>query len=263
VGEVINLSFFPLSLRPASDFSGSEWHLAAGGGNLEPGSVPRDGTATYTAPATAGAVRLELRVASGATAGRVVSAHAITIVAPSAVRMTVVPGSAPNFGGWNQPVIPAGTWGVGFIAREFIDPKDVSFQGVFFSEGAVAGVVTPPGSFLARRSGLMHPANPHSPGLGGNAATGTPLQGRDGIWFYGDGRGGQLSPVNILGVPMCGPSDFLWAIPWLFSVPGGPPTPFAGGFTANQHLTSNVLCHATVEKAGAGPVCRRIDGKTC
>ena len=40
-------------------------------------------------------------------------------------------------------------------------------------------------------------------------------------------------------------------------------TRFAGGFTANHHATSTLLCDATIEKAGAGPFCRRIDGTTC
>jgi len=257
VGETIDLTFFSAPTRPAADFGGLQWVVVSGGGVIVT-PIPADGTGTYTAPATAGAVKLELRVATGATAGTVISTHTITIVIPSAVRMTVVPGSAPNFGGWGQAPIAAGTWGVGFRANEFINPKDVSFRGVFFSEGSVAGVVTPAGSFLSGRSGLMHAANPHGPGLGGNATTGTPVNAQDGIWFWGG-----VTPGSIAGVPVCGASDFLWAIPWLFSVAGGPPTPFAAGFTANQHLTSTILCDATVEKAGAGPVCRRINGTTC
>ena len=258
VGEVIDLSFFSFPPRPAADFGGLEWHRASGGGTLT--GVTNVGTATYTAPAVASAVRavrLELRVATGATAGRVISSHAITIVIPSALRLVAVAGSFPNFGGWGNPTIPAGTWGAGFRANEFIDPKNVSFQGVVFGEGTVAGVVTPAGSFLSGRSGLVHPANTHGPGLGGNATTGTPVS-QDGIWHVGG-----VSPGSIFGVPICGASDFLWAIPWVFSVAGGPRTPFAGGFTANQHLTSTLLCHATVEKAGAGPFCRRINGTTC
>ena len=68
---------------------------------------------------------------------------------------------------------------------------------------------------------------------------------------------------SLFGKPTCGTSDFLWAIPWEFSVAGGPRTRFAGGFTANHHATSSFFCNATIEKAGAGPFCRRIDGTTC
>lgn len=257
VGETIDLSFFSLPPRPAADFGGLEWHLVSGGGTLAPGLIPADGTATYTAPATAGAVQLELRVASGATAGRVISSHTISIVIPSAVRITAVPGTAPTFtpGG----TIAAGTWGAGFLGDVFVDPKDVSFRGVVFGEGTVAGVVTPSGSFLSVLSGRVHPVNTFGPGHAGNATTGTPVSPpRDQI------SGSGVPPLgSLLGMPICGASDFLWAIPWEFSVAGGARTPFAGGFTANHHMTSTFFCNATIEKAGAGPFCRRIDGTTC
>jgi hypothetical protein len=169
--------------------------------------------------------------------------------------MVAVAGSAPNFGGWGAPPIPAGTWGAGFRANPFIDPKDVSFRGVVFNEGTVAGVVT--GTFLSSRAGLAHPVSVFGAGGGGNATTGTPVA-QDGIWFWGG-----VSPTSILGVQFCGVSSFVWAIPWEFSVAGGPRSPFAGGFTVNQRIVSNTLCHATIDKAGAGPFCRRINGTTC
>jgi len=255
VGEVIDLSFASFPPRPAADFGGLEWRLAAGGGALS--AVTDVGTATYTAPAAAGAGQLELRVASGATAGRVISSHAITIVIPSAVNMVAAPGSAPSFAGWGAVApIPAGTWGAGFRANVFVDPKDVSFQGVVFGEATVPAVVTPAGSFLSVFG--AHPANTFGPAHGGNATTGTAVSPpQDGAWFF-------RSPARtIVGVPICGVSDLLWAIPWEFSVAGGPRTRFAGGFTANQHTTSTVFCDATIEKAGAGPFCRSIDGSTC
>jgi hypothetical protein len=71
---------------------------------------------------------------------------------------------------------------------------------------------------------------------------------------------GGVTPRRILGVDICGDSDFLWAIPWEFSVGGGARTRFT---TANHHVTSTFFCNATIEKAGAGPFCRRINGTTC
>ncbi len=68
VGEIVDLDFFSLPPRPAADFGGLTWVVAAGTGALS--AVTNIGTATYTAPALADpAVRLELRVATGATAG--------------------------------------------------------------------------------------------------------------------------------------------------------------------------------------------------
>jgi outer membrane protein OmpA-like peptidoglycan-associated protein len=255
VDELIMLDFTSLPPTPAADFGGLQWHLASGGGTLS--SVTVNGSAVYTAPGTAQAVTLELRVVAGATAGRVVSTHAITIVEPNAVRMVAVPGSFPNFGGWGNPPIPTGTWGAGMQADVFIRPADVSFQGVEFGEGTTTGVVT--GSFLSGRSGIVHPASHFGPGGGGNATTGTPLApAQDGIWTWGG-----VTPGSFMGIPTCGVSTFLWAIPWLFTVTGGAATPFAGGFTANHRVVSSLFCTATIDKAGAGPFCRRINGTTC
>ncbi len=252
VGEVIDLGFFSFPPATAAGLGGLEWHLVSGGGALAP--VAPDGTGTFTAPAAPGAVVLELRVAAGATAGRVVSRHAVTIVAPSGVRMKEVPGTAPGhmLGGAK---IPVGTWGAGFQADVFIDPRDVSFQGVTFGEGTVAAVVTPAGSFLRARAGKIHPANTFGPAHGGNAVTGTQVSPpQDNISSSG-------GPVRtLLGVRICGTSEYLWAIPWEFSVAGGPRTPFAH---ANHHVTSTPFCDATIEKGGAGPFCRTIDGTAC
>jgi outer membrane protein OmpA-like peptidoglycan-associated protein len=254
VGEIIDLNFLSLPARPAADFGGLQWVHVSGAGTLT--NVNDVGTATFTAPATAGTERLELRVAAGATAGRVVSSHAITIVVPTGVRMTEVVGTAPGFA--NPGVVPAGTWGAGFQANVFVDPRDVSFQGVVFGEGTVTSVVTPAGSFQSPFAGLAHPVNTFGPAHGGNITTGTPVSPPvDNITT------GQLAPTgSLFGIPTCGVSDFLWAIPWEFSVAGGPRTPIAS-FTANHHATSTLFCNATIEKGGAGPFCRRLNGTTC
>ena len=252
VGETIDLNFASLPARPPADFGGLQWVQAAGGGTLI--AINADGTGTYVAPATADTVRLELRVATGATAGRVISSHTINIVLPNGVRMTEVPGSAPGFT-FAGPT-PAGTWGVGFQANVFINPRDVSFQGVVFGEGTVTAVVTPPGSFLSPFAGRVHTVNTFGPAHGGNAVTGTPVSPPvDNIFNTG------LAPTgSLFGVPTCGASDFLWAIPWEFSVAGGARTRFA---TANHHVTSTFFCNGTIEKGGAGPFCRRLNGTTC
>jgi outer membrane protein OmpA-like peptidoglycan-associated protein len=250
VGEIIDLNFASLPPRPAIDFGGLTGAMACGGGTLA--GATNVGTATYTAPVAAGIVRLELRVAGGATAGRVVSAHTITIAIPSAVRMVAVAGTAPGFS-LTGP-IRAGTWGAGFQANVFVDPKDVSFQGTVFGEGTVASVNT--GSF---QGSFVHPVNTFGPGHAGNVVTGTPVSPPvDNIVTERKGPAG-----SVLGVPTCGASDFLWAIPWEFSVSGGPRTPFAAGFTANHHATSSLFCDARIEKGGAGPFCRRINGTGC
>jgi hypothetical protein len=244
VGETINLSFLSLPPRPAADFGGLDWVVASGGGTITAPVTPHDGTGAYVGPATAGAVTLELRVAGGATAGRVVSTHAITIDAPSKVRMTDVPGTAPNFSPTGP--IPAGRWGAGFRANIFIDPKDVSFRGVVFTEGTTTAIVT--GSFLAVFGKLHTPGSP-VPGGGGNLARGTQLLGTDQIFS------GSRSPTVTFLTNICGGSTFLWRIPWSFSVSGSPSALFD---TADQSHRSTLGCDAFVSKAGAGPFKRSI-----
>ena len=251
VGEVIDLDFFSVPIRAAAEFGGLRWAIASGTGALT--AVTDVGTATYTAPAAADAVTLELRIASGATAGAVAGRRAIRIVEPSGVRMVRIGTGVPSFSPGGP--IAAGTWGAGFTANVFADPRDVSFRGVEFGEGTVASVIT--GTFLTVFA-ATHGVNSFGLAGGGNSVTGTTISPPpDGI--FSGGRG----PVSIVaGVPICGVSDFLWAIPWDFRVPGGARTRIRG-FTANHHATSNLTCQARIEKGGAGPFCRRINGTAC
>ena len=247
VDEDINLDFLSIPLRPATDFGGLEWNLASGGGILVTDQL---GVGSYTAPGRADSVTLELVVASGATAGTVISTHDIDIVEPDGVNMTAIPGSTPGFSPAFIGQTPAGTWGAGMLANVFVDPKDVSFQGVVFGEDTIPAVTT--GSFIAPAA---HPPNTFGAAHGGNATTGTAVSPPP------DRAAAARAPAgNVLGVPVCGASTFLWAIPWEFSVAGAPRVPFA---IANQRFTSTLLCDGTVEKAGAGPFCRSIDGSVC
>lgn len=254
VGEVIDLDFLSLPFRPAADFGGLEWVRVSGGGSLV--TAPGTGTGTYTAPGVAATVQLELRVATGLLAGRVLASRSIDVVEPDGLRQVIVPGTSPNFGGWGAAPLGAGDWGVGFQANEFIAPRNVSFRGVEFQEGAVPAVAT---GFLASFNGTPHGANSHGLGLAGNAVTGTPLgtAGPDGVWMRG------LTPHNFLGIQFCGAGTFLWAIPMLYRVTGGAFTPFAGAFTSNQIFISGLGCQVTVLKSGAGPVCRNLNGTSC
>jgi outer membrane protein OmpA-like peptidoglycan-associated protein len=251
IHEVIKLSFFSIPPRSAADFGGLVWNLVSGGGTLN--GITDVGRAIYTAPDTADTVQLDLTISSGVNAGRVVKSRTISIVEPSAVHMVAIPGTAPDHSG---QIIP-GAWGAGFFANVFVDPTDVSFKGIEFGEGSTTAVVKPPGSFLTPAAGKTHASNTFGQAGAGNSTTGTALTTPDTI------LGAVVAPMgkSPTGAPTCGASDFLWAVPWEFSVAvGGTRTKF---FTANHHMTSNLACDATVEKAGAGPFCRRIDGTTC
>lgn len=257
VDEFIVLDFFSIPAATAADMNGLEWHLVAGGGVLA--NVTQAGTADYTAPPNAAVVTLELRVATGATAGRVVDTTVITIVEPNDLDFVPVAGSSPNFGGWTNPPLAPGTWGAGFQANVFALPRDVSFWGVNFSEGNCPAVVTPAGSFLDVLGIGPHVGGPFGAGNRGNSVTGTPLDAisPDGIAFWGPPSGA------FMGFPTCGASNLNWAIPWFFTVGAGAPTPFAGGFVANQHVDSTFFCDATIGKHNSPNFCRRINGTVC
>ena len=260
VDELIFLSFTSFPSAPAADFGGLEWNLISGGGSLS--MVSPGGTAVYRAPDRASpSVKFELRVASGPTAGRVVASPIIEIIEPESVRMVAVPGTAPTFakGGGT---IPPGIWGAGFLADVFIGPNDVSFLGVVFGEGVTAAVVTPAGSFLSPVNGRVHNRNTFGPGGSGNTTTGTPISPpQDQVTLRGSAT--VLAPTGTTpsGLPTCGPPSAVnFAIPWEFSVAAGARKAFV---IVNSTRTSNFFCHATTEKGGAGPFCRRINGTTC
>jgi outer membrane protein OmpA-like peptidoglycan-associated protein len=255
VGETIDLGFTSAPSRPSTDFNGLEWHVIGKKGSLN--DVTNSGSATYVAPDKADTVQLELRVASGATAGKVVSTHSITTVVPDGATWSPLPGSAPSFKS-PEGTIPKGMWGAGFQANIFVEPKDVSFKGIKFGEGKTAAVVTPPGSFLSPLNGRIHDTDSFDEGHAGNATTGTAVSPpADRVEGSADLSKG--TPAK----PVCGDSDFVWAIPWEFAVGKGQRTPFGGNFTATHHVTSTLSCDATIEKGGTGPFCRRIDGTTC
>ena len=72
----------------------------------------------------------------------------------------------------------------------------------------------------------------------GDSTNGCQVLGIDTV-FSGDGG----PPFSV--------GDFLWAIPWEFSVGGSPRVSFT---TANQHATADAVGTATISKKGAGPV---------
>lgn len=249
VAEKIDLGFVSTRARPATKFEGGlQWVLSAPVGTLAP--IPGVGTGTYMAPATADSVQLELQVASGKKAGRVLSAHPITIVEPDMVKMVALPlaGFFSPGGGMIEP----GVFGAGFLAHVYIGPNDVSFRFVEFHEGIVMAVIDPPASFLGQP--VLHPPSNFGFGVGGDSAKGTMTDGVDQIASI-------RLPGGRRGAPSCGYSNFVWEIPWEFLAGGtGPGKKFA---TATHHLTSTPSCKATIEKGGAGPFCRQIDGTTC
>ena len=256
VGEGVRLFFvterddinnaFPPGER-GKFFGGGRWVKKSGPGDVTSNDLDA-GTGVFTADHNEGIVKLELQVEVGPCSGSAVAEVQFKIVRPTSVTITEKPGTAPDFDG----VILPNRWGAGFKGLPFIDPKDVSFSRVMFGEGFAMAVVDPAGSFLESQEkehevGGLRLSGP------GNKTTGTPVIAEDLIVS-------DRLPDFEKGDPKCGDSGFLWEIPWEFSVDGSPRDEFT---RVNHHVTANEACDATIEKAGAGPFCRRLDGTDC
>jgi hypothetical protein len=136
----------------------------------------------------------------------------------------------------------------------YISPKDVSFEGLQFSEGTCSSAA----SGWLETIGMDKLS--HTPGTdgvvgSGNATTGSPVNSPAGYHdkiSTGYFAPGDTSPYNGKVVPAYATGDFLWPIPWRFRVPGTANWIPIG--TANQHFTSSSTGSATAEKADSGQV---------
>jgi glycosyltransferase involved in cell wall biosynthesis len=231
VGEIIDLSFTATPNVTSAQLGGLRWFISSGGGVLT-GTAGNDGRGVYTAPAAGGAVRLVLR--SVAT-GSVVATRNITVVEPNDGLMIQMPGT--NLRHTN------GLYGVGFKGSIFLRPTDVSFSQILMGEGTVAGVGT---GYLAPLNGIVHPVGALVTVGTGNSANGCQANGTDTV-----DSGDRPPPFSV--------GDFLWAIPWQFSVAGSARQTFT---TANHHMTADAAGTATIAKKGAGPFSRAVGDPT-
>lgn len=220
IAEVINLSF---STNPsgatAASFGGLQWTIVSGGGTITSGT---DGTGTYTAPSVPATVVLRLAVASGSSVGNG-SNYQIAIVSPSGAHMAKDSNLRHT----------TGFAGVGFKGDIFLEPANVSFAGMFFSEGSTFAVAS---GFYAQFNNLQHPDGVLASVGSCNLTSGCIVIGQDRV------DTGDLGPPFSVG-------DFLWQIPWQYSVGTGRMTQF---MLANQHHFADATGKASAEKAGSG-----------
>ena len=229
VGEVIDLS---VNFTPANPIG---WRIASGGGTLVNGT---NGSGTYTAPARASTVTLELvesTTTGAATTMRVLSTHTFDVIEPDDAHMIQQPSTGIRH--------TNGFWDVGFLGEAFLRPMDVSFKFIQWREGSVAAVAT---GYLAGWNGLNHPVGSWMSVAGGNSGTGSKVNMFDTIYT------GQLSPPFGNGM-------FIWAIPWQFRVGSSA----AKTFTTANHIalaldfpSIGIVGRASISKKGAGPFTR-------
>lgn len=225
VGELVDLSFVASPIASAAELGGLRWFIASGDGILVD-TGGNDGRGLYTAPAAGGSVTLELKVTSGSNTGLVVASYAIEIVEPSDAVMMQKPGSGINH--------LHGTWSCAFLGEIFLLPKDISFINVLMGEGSAIAFAS---GFLSHLNASSHLAGSMFTVGPGDIVQGCKVNVVDQV------ETGSLDPPFSDG-------DFLWPIPWLFSVGSTVPRQFT---IAEHHATSDASGRATISKKNAGP----------
>lgn len=229
LAEVADLSFSASPAATANDLGGLNWEIGAGGGTLTP-APGNTGRAVFTAAATPGGVRLELRTASGRPAGLEVAHLIVSMVAPDDAVMEQIPGTGVQHAN--------GQCSVGFCGRIFLRPVDVSFRNIQFSEGE--GIVIASGYYHGIRGASHCASNPcHNPiPVGdGNSSTGSKVLGVD-----------NAAQTN--GPPFA-PGFLLWPITWQYRVGSSSWVPFT---VAKALVIADGTGRATISKKGSTPV---------
>jgi hypothetical protein len=230
VGEEVDLSFTSAPAVSADDLCGLEWQKSSGGGTLTSNT---DGTGELTVGDAPGNIQLELKIASGESAGTIVATKIITVVAPSNANMVQAPGT----GIWHVH----GVASVGFKGHIYLIPRDVSFQNIQFREGTCAGTAT---GYLSFKNGEVHAPTADDISVGpGDSANGSRVLGVDTV------STGQYPGPFADGT-------FSWPIPWQYKVGTSALTDFT---TANHEETVDATGKATIEKKGAGPFEKELD----
>jgi hypothetical protein len=228
VGELVDLSYSAVPTIASADVGGLIWFISSGGGTLT-GTGGNDGTGLFTAPPNGGLTILDLKVASGPNAGMVVATCTITTVEPSDAVMVQEAGTGI--------LHINGTWSCAFLGVIYLRPTDVSFTFMQMGEGSAAAVAN---GFLSGLNGIVHSPGPMCTVGTGDINQGCKVNTEDHVIT------GELNQPFSQG-------DFLWAIPWQFSVGGSGATQFT---VAEHRATADDSGQATISKKSAGPFSR-------
>jgi len=229
IAEVINLSFN--STQTAAALGGLQWSIVSGGGTLT--GAGTGGTATYTAPGSAGTIVLRLSIVSGAQQGQKKD-YTLTVVAPTGGLLVKISNIRHT----------QGYISVGFQGSIFLQPTDVSFANLQFAEASALAAAS---GYFASLNGEAHPpTNPPVTVGRCDSVIGCQVLANDTVDTDDD-------------PPPFSTGDFLWAIPWDYEAPGGALTQF---IIVNHHQTASPDGTATIEKAGAGPFSKNASDPT-
>ena len=159
-----------------------------------------------------------------ATVNGVSCAVSFTVIEPSGVTMIREPGTNV----WHINGVPS----VGFRARPYISPFDVSFINILVREGMCVGTGV---GYYAVDNGEVHPDGAFVGVVPGDPARPSKLDATDRV------QSGAV-PGRPIGV-----GTFDWPIPWIFRVGNGAEKQFA---IVSQHLESDAAGNTTQSKGG-------------
>jgi len=224
--EIVDLSYMSSPSIKPGPLGGLRWTIQSGNAQL---TSMDDGTGTFTAPGSAESSVLKLELLSGPSKGQFIN-KTLNIVAPSNAYMVKTSMIARN----------TGAFGGVFKGNFYLQPQDVSFTKIQFSEGDVNAFAD---GYLGRLMGLAHAATVGVASIGNcTFATGCKVLGEDLYSSHIDPPDAPNPTTGYVG-------SFLWAIPWRYHV-GATITQFT---TANHICNSDNIATATLEKKGAGP----------
>jgi len=235
VGEIIDLSFTATPAVTAAQAGGLLWKQTVGHGTL---TAATDGTGVYTAASSPESATLKLEVQNGPSKTQGPT-KTISIVAPNGAYQVQAPGTGIKH--------VQGTCSVGFQARTYLEPRDVSFINIEAREGTTTATAT---GWLAGSNGAVHTTGNWMPIAGCTASTGCVIQAIDSIY--------NEYPMRYGGTRW-GIGEFRWNIPREWRSGTGTATPY----TTLLHLfQSDGAGGATISKGGAGPFQRNPNDPT-
>ena len=243
VSEVVILNFTTLPSLTVSQTGNLMWKIVSGSGTFA--NTTTDGTNVYRSPVAPSTEVLKIEIVDGPSKG-LGSSYTRTVVAPTGTSTKL--GTAPNIAHLN------GTCSVTIKMDVYLLPKDVSFEQIVFIEDMSPGAIGIGTGFYAFLNGARHDPSSFWDVGPGNI--------NDGCFAFPDRAGNDpgtgYPPVG--NPPQCTTGDFKWVIPWYYQVTvSTPPVHFT---TATHHQYTVPPDETWIEKAGTGPIVRRISDPT-
>jgi len=226
VQERVNLSYSSTLSLSYSQIGNLKWKITQGLGSIS-NATQMNGNGTFTASQTSGNVTLELEIQSGPSKNQSITYNK-TIVSPSGAYILKV----PNLG----LIHCYGYCSTGFFGSVYLQPANVSFEGLYFREGG--GVM--------QAQGYYAPLNmmPHDPTPQG--AIVSDCQYPRGCYAFLDTiyTGNGSGPFSV--------GQAIWPIEWLYGFVENPATNYVYFTTANHQQNADAQGKASIQKASSG-----------